>query len=915
MRICELKKRSVMSIFLDYQKKVGTVQKYCDFSMWKTYPDNLTASLFALEYPQLRFTTYVDHAGATVYSTSQIKAYANLLTNATNVPGNPHSNPQTDPTSQIRIKILEYFGVNSSTHSIIFNSGATAGLKTIGETFPWTSETHFLHTTECHTSVLGIREYAITKNSTIETVPMDNLSQLLESQQLRQQQNQQQNQRPDDQLGASNTTTTTTNTTVKNKGLLAFPAECNFSGNRSNLDMVETAKQQGWYVLLDAAKYVSTSSLDLSKIPADFVAVSFYKMFGFPTGLGALIVRNDSITILNKVYFGGGTLAAASSESYCNNNNNSSNSTNTTNTTNTDYPSTSNTLPFHQLVDNPSKRFEDGTINFLSIQSIPYGLNLLQSIGMNNISKHVCKLSLSLSTQLSNMNHIPSNNSNNSSNSPVCIVYGRPGDGSIVAFNVLRMNGTYVGYSHVNTAAISCNIQLRTGCFCNPGACQIHLNMNDGEAKKNYKAGHVCSDDVDMIDGKPTGAVRVSFGYTSTMKDVDIIVSMIRSHFQNTFIHSIQTPSTAPTASAPTAPTSSTSLKSLEPTLPFSTKSGTLPSILSVHVYPIKSCDGIHLTNVGDCWSFNHSGLQYDREWAVVAPSPSASKGSQVWRVLRQKDCPDLCLIRTAIDWKGDSGRGTLVVTCQSHSIPLCINLTRPRTSEETTEQKQQQKQQFSQQQMDLLICGRRCADLDANDVLSSCKEEANVWFTKVLKRTCRLVRMPPRRSNTDNNNNNNNKVFSNTLQQRNGGIGFSNEQQLLLINTKSVQDLQSRLLHLRTNTGVIAPMVTNLSFRPNIVMNGLEPFEENKWKEGDILNMMNQSQLYISKTCVRCSMVNRDPTTGGSIPDVLHSLSTCYVQDGGTVTFGRYLRILENKSKVIEVGSSMQNSVATAVR
>ena len=62
--------------------------------------------------------------------------------------------------------------------------------------------------------------------------------------------------------------------------------------------------------------------------------------------------------------------------------------------------------------------------------------------------------------------------------------------------------------------------------------------MNDGEAKKNYKAGHVCSDNVDMIDGKPTGAVRVSFGYTSTMKDVDIIVSMIRSHFQNTFIHS-----------------------------------------------------------------------------------------------------------------------------------------------------------------------------------------------------------------------------------------------------------------------------------------------------------------------------------------------------------------------------------------
>ena len=77
--------------------------------------------------------------------------------------------------------------------------------------------------------------------------------------------------------------------------------------------MVATARGQGWAVLLDAAKFVATAPLDLSRVPADFVAISFYKMFGFPTGLGALIMRNDSIHLLRRTYFGGGTLLAASS--------------------------------------------------------------------------------------------------------------------------------------------------------------------------------------------------------------------------------------------------------------------------------------------------------------------------------------------------------------------------------------------------------------------------------------------------------------------------------------------------------------------------------------------------------------------------------------------------------------------------
>jgi molybdenum cofactor sulfurtransferase len=839
-------------------------------STWKDYPKNLTDEQFiAKEYPQLLNTTYVDHAGATTYSTTQINKFAHLLTKSTTVFGNPHSNRSShSPIENVRMKILEFFGVDSSTHSVIFNSGATAGLKTVGECFPFTETTTFLHTTECHTSVLGIREYAMAKGSSVRTVPMDGLHEHLlrgSSSAL--------NSHP-----TSSSFSDESSATNIPQGLLAFPAECNFSGNRSNLNMIKEAKKNHWYVLLDAAKYVSTSELDLSIHLADFVVVSFYKMFGYPTGLGALIVRNESMSILKRTYFGGGTLAAASSESY--------------------NESLSNDRPFSRFVDNPSQRYEDGTINYLSILSLIDGLILLTSIGIRNISKHVQSLSFSLSRKLQNLKH---RTTATSMQSPVCIVYGRPGEGSIVTFNVIRPNGTYVGYSDVGRAAKSMNIQLRTGCFCNPGACQIHLNMHKNETRENYNAGHVCSDDVDIINERPTGAVRISFGYTSTMKDVDQVVNMIQSHFQQYETETKESIRTDSVDLATTTTTLTTTLTTTTTTTASTTSTITSPpsvgTVKSIHIYPIKSCDGIRLSNIGDRWSFGNSGLQYDREWAVVAPSPSATKGSNVWRVLRQKSCAKLCTIKTSID------ENNLIVTAKGHSS-LHIPLLR---TDNQDHQHRQTSTLNNSAKIDLLICGRRCTNLDASNILQSCTKKTNDWFTNVLGRTCKLVRMPNSNENT-------------SLNKRNGGdISFSNEQQILLVNSASVEDLQSRILQLRSTTGVVAPMVSDLSFRPNIVIDHFQPFEENTWKEGNslIFNTDNdstkqQKELLVSKACVRCSMVNRDPLTGGSIPDVLHSLSVCYFKRGGTVKFGRYLRVPKsfqnnnNQHYTLEVGCSM---------
>ena len=40
-------------------------------------------------------------------------------------------------------------------------------------------------------------------------------------------------------------------------------------------------------------------------------ALSYYKIFGYPTGLGALLVRRDVLPLLRKGYFGGGTVAVS----------------------------------------------------------------------------------------------------------------------------------------------------------------------------------------------------------------------------------------------------------------------------------------------------------------------------------------------------------------------------------------------------------------------------------------------------------------------------------------------------------------------------------------------------------------------------------------------------------------------------
>ena len=116
-------------------------------------------------------------------------------------------------------------------------------------------------------------------------------------------------------------------------------------------------------MLLDAAAYAGSARLDLNLCPADFVVCSFYKLFGYPTGVGALVARHDAVARLRRPWFSGGTVRYASV-----------------------------LLDSHELKAFPDA-FEDGTPNFLGIAALEPGFELVRQAGLERIGAHVADLS------------------------------------------------------------------------------------------------------------------------------------------------------------------------------------------------------------------------------------------------------------------------------------------------------------------------------------------------------------------------------------------------------------------------------------------------------------------------------------------------------------------------------------------
>ena len=92
------------------------------------------------------------------------------------------------------------------------------------------------------------------------------------------------------------------------KALFALTGTSNISNSKNPLSLVKYASSLGYFTLLDAAALAPHSIISLWETPVDAMAVSFYKMIGFPTGVGALVVKKSFLSQLKRPWFSGGNV-------------------------------------------------------------------------------------------------------------------------------------------------------------------------------------------------------------------------------------------------------------------------------------------------------------------------------------------------------------------------------------------------------------------------------------------------------------------------------------------------------------------------------------------------------------------------------------------------------------------------------
>ena len=396
-----------------------------------------------------RHHTYADYTGSALYGATQIRAHHALM--ADGIFGNPHAeSPSSRASSEIidnvRDIVLRFFDVDASTHEVIFTTNATAAIKIVAEGYPFDARHRCVLSIDNHNSVNGIREYARRAGAAIRYVDC----------------------RRDaggpagEDAGAP--------------GLFAFPAQSNFSGALYPLSLVDAAQRCGFDVLLDVAAYVPSHRLSLRECRADYAVLSFYKLFGYPTGVGALIARREALAKLRRPWFAGGTVLYASVNG-----------------------------ERHRLRASHDA-FEDGTPDFLGIAALPAGFALLNEIGMDRITTHVDRLTAMFDEGIA----------------PFTTMYGR------TTFNI---DG--VPYWEIEERARQENISLRGGCFCNPGGSEIAFGLDSVEGCFDRLGDDFSVSRFAECTGKTVGAVRASFGIANNEADVQRVIDFVRSAGSN----------------------------------------------------------------------------------------------------------------------------------------------------------------------------------------------------------------------------------------------------------------------------------------------------------------------------------------------------------------------------------------------
>ncbi|MEE8465622.1 MAG: aminotransferase class V-fold PLP-dependent enzyme [Dehalococcoidia bacterium] len=429
---------------------------------------------------------FLDYTGGGLYADSQIRDLTDLLDGG--IFGNPHSDsPASSATTALvdraRAAVLEYFNAPPDEYVAIFTSNATGAIKLVGEAYPFQSGDRYLLAFDNHNSINGVREFARARGADVTYVPVVPPDLRLDEAQLIAQLDQ-----PNE--GGHN--------------LFAYPAQSNFSGVQHPMEWTSYARERGWDVLLDCAAFAPTNRLDLSGVLPDFVPLSFYKMFGYPTGVGCLLARKTALAKLVRPWFAGGTITIASVQAQK-----------------------------HFLAEG-EQAFEEGTLNYLNIPAVEIGLKHIQSIGIDKIHDRVMCLTSWLLENLLGLRH--------SSGAPVIRVYGpttMEARGGTLTINFYDPKEALIDHRRIDNLAGRAGISLRTGCFCNPGAGEMAHGLTEEDMAAAFKDGERMTFEqflsvLEDRDGKSAGAVRVSMGLATNFADVYQFLAFARSFIDQT---------------------------------------------------------------------------------------------------------------------------------------------------------------------------------------------------------------------------------------------------------------------------------------------------------------------------------------------------------------------------------------------
>jgi len=271
-------------------------------------------------------------------------------------------------------------------------------------------------------------------------------------------------------------------------------------------------------------------------------------------------------------------------------------------------------------------------------------------------------------------------------------------------------------------------------------------------------------------------------------------------------------------------------------------------SLSALAVYPIKSCAGLLLPEA----LLVETGLEFDRAWMVV---------DEHGEMLTQREWPRMALVQPQF-------KHSELVLRAPGMLALHLRLD---TVEDATRVRV----------WDDVV---KAYDMGAL---------AAQWFSDFLGCRARLVRFDPEEKRLSA------PEWTGEVQAENA---FSDGFPLLVANQASLEELNTRL------AAKGAAPVTMQRFRPNLVLAGLSPFDEDHIETLEITTEQGVVRLRLVKPCVRCSIPNVDPISAQTSHEPGDTLAVfrADARMKGGITFGVNAVIIEGHEHLLRTGQSV---------